>query len=582
MLSRPALPLSLFALATQVLAQLPLPNPPWQPPTASNGAVVSAAQTSTPNPQWSTMLGDLLYFYEAQRSGRLPSTKRPAWRNDSAVSDGQDVNLDLTGGYYDAGDYIKCTYPLSFTIMSICWGANDFGRGYDMANQTAYLDDMLRWGLDWMIKAHPESNTLYVQVANANLDNAYWGGDENIPYPRPSYPINATKRVNFIPGTDAAASAAAAFAACSNLYAGRSFGSAYTAPASLQNSSYATTLLTHAQQLYAFATNSSIKQQTYQTAVPEAGTAYASSSYGDDLTIAALHLAQATNSTDMYQQGVNFYRQFSLTGSNQVFNWDSKTPGVYVLLSQLAQANSLFASNQSGWQAEAERYFDNIVNRQSKTSNGLLWYDGDSNDASLNPALNAAMLLRRYAPLASSQSRQTSYLNLAQQQMDYALGNNPMHAPYVVGVNPNSPSNPHSAMASGGSDINNIDTVPAQEAYVLYGAVIGGPSRRDLFHDMRSDWVESEVALDYNAPMLTLAAARVMSDAADPFYTRLQAGAYASVKPSSAPCDNAVSTGCRRPGLSTGARIAIGIVVGLVGLLILCMATYCLRRGRRR
>jgi hypothetical protein len=24
--------------------------------------------------------------------------------------------------------------------------------GYDLANQTAYLDSMLRWGLDWLIK----------------------------------------------------------------------------------------------------------------------------------------------------------------------------------------------------------------------------------------------------------------------------------------------------------------------------------------------------------------------------------------------------------------------------------------------
>jgi endoglucanase len=120
---------SLLDLASQAAAQLSLPNPPWQPPAASNGAVVTAVQQSVPNTQWSSLLGGLLYFYEAQRSGRLPSTKRPAWRNDSAVSDGQDVGLDLTGGYYDAGgafrtlwldvvlnfcsgDYIKCTYPL--------------------------------------------------------------------------------------------------------------------------------------------------------------------------------------------------------------------------------------------------------------------------------------------------------------------------------------------------------------------------------------------------------------------------------------------------------------------------------------
>lgn len=57
---------------------------------------------------------------------------------------------DLAGGYYDAGgtgvisvrykvvlmiaiDYIKCTFPLSFSLMSICWGAIDFGQGVCVA-----------------------------------------------------------------------------------------------------------------------------------------------------------------------------------------------------------------------------------------------------------------------------------------------------------------------------------------------------------------------------------------------------------------------------------------------------------------
>lgn len=56
-----------------------------------------------PNPHWLTLLGNGLFFYEAQRSGRLPVTNRVSWRNDSCTNDGQDVNLDLSGGYYDAG-----------------------------------------------------------------------------------------------------------------------------------------------------------------------------------------------------------------------------------------------------------------------------------------------------------------------------------------------------------------------------------------------------------------------------------------------------------------------------------------------
>ncbi|KAI0321872.1 family 9 glycosyl hydrolase [Amylostereum chailletii] len=578
---------ALFALSLAVstaVAQLSLPQPPWLPPNSSDGAQASDV-TSVPNPQWSNLLGNLLYFYEAQRSGTLPSTNRVSWRNTSASNDGQDVNLDLSGGYYDAGDYIKCTYPFSFTLMSICWGANDFGKGYDLANQTVYLDDMLRWGLDWLIKVHPSSATLYVQVADANLDNAYWGGDRNIPSDRPSYQINSTH-----PGTDAAASAAAAFAACSNLYAGRTLGFAYSSPASLQNTTYANTLLTHAEQLYSFAVNASGPQQTYQTAVPAAGEAYASSSYGDDLSIAALFLSWATNSSDLYSASQGFYGQYQLSGSNAVFNWDSKTPGIPVLFAQLAQAGLSFAGNLSEWQGEAERYFDHIVDEQKTTGDGLLWYDGDSDDASLNPALNAAMLLTRYAQIASTQDKKNTYLatiswslvkqSFAQRQIDYVLGNNSMSAPYIVGSNPNSPSNPHSAMASGGDDINNIDTVPQQEAYVLYGAVVGGPNKDDRFWDIRSDWPETEVALDYNAPMLTLAAMHVLNDTSDPFYTRLQVGAFDARRPSGKPCDEAFP--CSNSGLSTGAKIAIGVVVSVVGLIIIGLGAYYIHRLLRQ
>lgn len=46
----------------------------------------------------------------------------------------------------------------------------------------------------------------------------------------------------------------------------------------------------------------------------------------------------------------------------------------------------------------------------TRCAGGLLWYEGDSDDASLNPALNAAMLMARYAPLASSAEKTRSYL----------------------------------------------------------------------------------------------------------------------------------------------------------------------------
>ena len=116
------------------------------------------------------------------------------------------------------------------------------------------------------------------------------------------------------------------------------------------------------------------------------------------------------------------------------------------------------------------------------------------------------MLLYLYSPLASSQDKSWTYTTFADKQLNYTLGNNPMSCPYVVGSSVNSPQNPHSALASGGDNIAELDTVPAREAYVLYGAMVGGPDEEDRFFDIRSVWPETEPALDINAPMLTLAA----------------------------------------------------------------------------
>lgn len=49
-------------------------------------------------------------------------------------------------------------------------------------------------------------------------------------------------------------------------------------------------------------------------------------------------------------------------------------------------------------------------------------------------------------------------------------------------------------MASGGDDIGAIDTSPETEAHVEYGAVVGGPDKRDRFYDIRSDWPQTEVS----------------------------------------------------------------------------------------
>ena len=76
-----------------------------------------------------------LFFYEAQRSGDLPTNNRVNWRGDSGMTDGSDVSRDLTGGWYDAGDHVKFGLPMAATATMLAWGIVEYRSGYVATGQ---------------------------------------------------------------------------------------------------------------------------------------------------------------------------------------------------------------------------------------------------------------------------------------------------------------------------------------------------------------------------------------------------------------------------------------------------------------
>ena len=83
-----------------------------------------------------------ILFYEAQRSGKLPTSNRIDWRGDTFLDDGSDVGVDLSGGYFDgifhglilhlykfknflwhalAGDHVKFGYPFAHSMIFLAW-----------------------------------------------------------------------------------------------------------------------------------------------------------------------------------------------------------------------------------------------------------------------------------------------------------------------------------------------------------------------------------------------------------------------------------------------------------------------------
>lgn len=273
-------------------------------------------------------------------------------------------------------------------------------------------------------------------------------------------------------------------------------------------------------------------------------------------------------------------------------------PGAVVLFVEIATARpnlaagAGLANNLTGWQTEAEAYFDYIVaGNDGKggltpphqapgglTKAGLVYYSPYSDNNTLQPAIALIHLLFRYAPLASSTSKAATYIAFANTQLDYMLGKNPMNRVYMVGLHPNSLQNPSSAPASGGQDVLDVRNDPPTEAYVIYGAIPGGPLRSDKFWDFRDDWVQTEPALDYSSSFPAIAAYKIATGADDPYYVQVKAGT--EVNPKGVPCDNALPCVPKKK-LSHGA--IAGVVVGsVVGAALIGAVAWLIIRRRRQ
>lgn len=139
--------------------------------------------------------------------------------------------MDLVGGYYDAGDNMKFGFPMAFTVTMLGWSVVEFGPQLKARNELWHTLEAIKWGTDYIIKAHPKPDELYGQVGDGGADHDCWQRPEEMSTPRPAYKIDPQH-----PGSDLAGETAAALAAASIAFKRNG------------NPKYASTLLTHAKQ----------------------------------------------------------------------------------------------------------------------------------------------------------------------------------------------------------------------------------------------------------------------------------------------------------------------------------------------
>ncbi|MBW8804292.1 MAG: glycoside hydrolase family 9 protein [Catenulisporales bacterium] len=450
----------------------------------------SAAQASTPSStgefNYAEALQDSMLFYESQRSGPLPADNRVLWRGPSDLSDGADHGLDLTGGYHDAGDEVKFGLPAAYSMTTLAWGAIDDKAGYQKAGQWSYVERNLRWGDDFIIKAHPAPHVFYGQVGDGGSDHGFWGPAEVNPSPRPSYAVTEA-----CPGSDLVGQSAAALAASSIVF-------------KTDDPAYSATLVAQAKSLYEFADDFRGK---YDACITGASSFYTSfSGYWDELVWGAIWLYKATGDATYLTKAQNYFPNMNKANQTTTpeyawtISWDDSSFACYLLLAQL--------TGQQQYIDDAERnldWFTTGYNGQhvATSPGGEVQVDVWG---TARYAANEAYLALDFANWLKAQNvdpaRQQAYHDFAVRQMNYILGDNPNHESYEVGftnggTNTAWPQGVHNRTAHGSWDQSMSD--PATTRHVDYGMLVGGPTSGDGFTDTRQNYQQTEGALDYNS-----------------------------------------------------------------------------------
>ncbi|OXA46991.1 endoglucanase E-4 [Folsomia candida] len=430
----------------------------------STFSIILAAFCSVQSQNYRQVLEKSLLFYEGQRSGRLPANNRIPWRGDSMLEDG-DGDVDLTGGYFDAGDHVKFNFPQAWALSTIAMGGLDFKEGFIASGQLNNLLEAYKWGADYYLKCHTGETELFVQVGNATADHNSWDIPERWTDPRPAYKITAER-----PGSDIAGETSALFSAGTLLF-------------QTVNDTYASILLDHAKSLYTFANQYRGK---YSDSVPEATPFYTSWAFEDEIAWAAAWLYRASGEERYLLEAEALYAEFNLQYVND-FSWDGKASGVDILLYQ--------TTGRAEYGQKLISYCDWVVDQAPRTPKGLLFL---SEWGSLRAASNSLFVCVQAGKLGLNTEK---YFNFAKTQIDLMLGD--WGRSFVVGYGTNPPTRYHHRAAScpsppvpcGWSEFDNINPNP----HVLNGALVGGPGPNDEYIDVRNDAVRNEVAVDYNA-----------------------------------------------------------------------------------
>lgn len=447
--------------------------------TSFSGTATSVTAESSDTPNYAEALQKSLYFYECQQAGPLPDWNRVEWRSDSTMTD------EVLGGWYDAGDHVKFNLPMSYSASMLAWGIYQYPDGIEEIGEMTNYVNNLTFVLNYLAECDRGDEVVY-QVDIGQIAHTWWGPVELYEYGMEG---NGTTM-------ESAREVLVSSEGCSAVFAEMSaaLAAGYCA---LDGRIDQTTLdgyLEHAENIFSLA-NASKSDDVYNNS--DANGFYRSSHFYDELFYAANWLYIATGEQSYLDKATSYIPNLSLElGTSELCYswgqcWDDNMQGGMLLYAINTQDDYYIS--------RVKKHLDYWTYSVTELEGGLRWL---TTWGCLRYAETAGFIAAVACDTVLAGTDTSDYVEFYEEQINYALGVNPDNQSYVVGYGENSPKNPHhrTAHASWKNDL----AVPEENRHTLYGALVGGPTQTGEYEDDRQNYINNEVATDYNAGFTAL------------------------------------------------------------------------------
>jgi endoglucanase len=342
--------------------------------------------------------------------------------------------------------------------------------------------DEARYATDYLVKAHLSETQLVGMIGNANQDHSMWVSclqQEALPANQGGRP----RPVNTQSNADIAGITAASLAIMARLY--RTYDPVL---AELYQS--------HALSIYQIG-------KTNQTGSNPGLYGQNGMAWVDEMLAGSAELYRLTQESTYLDDALGFNTLVENHGWAPNYSQSADFSRHSLYMGGAADAVSEF------WKLDVESYASKVSTNEFTA--GYIYID---EWGSLRYAAGAAFSAALYAHATGDAAAR----DLAVSQLNYIAGENGYNRSFVIGFGNNPPQNPHHR---------NADTL----GVLLTGALVAGPTQREYvqrngggamgivitapgYEDVTEDYVGNEVALDYNAGIVGLAAFGVVQQAA--------------------------------------------------------------------